>query len=32
MRSLENMEHVVTLEKPVRVKARSALDAMLAVR
>ena len=32
MRSLENMEHVVTLEEPVRVKARSALDAMLAAR
>jgi quinolinate synthase len=32
MRSLENMEHVVTLEESVRVKARSALDAMLAVR
>jgi len=32
MQSLENMEHVVKLEEPVRVKARSALDAMLAVR
>jgi len=32
MRSLENMEYVVTLEESVRVKARSALNAMLAVR
>jgi hypothetical protein len=28
----ENMEHVEPLEESVRVKARSALDAMLAVR
>jgi quinolinate synthase len=32
VQSLENMGHVVTLEEPVRVKARSALDAMLAAR
>lgn len=31
-RSLERMEHVVSLDEPVRVKARSALDAMLAVQ
>jgi quinolinate synthase len=32
LRSLENMEHVVRLEDAVRAKARSALDAMMAVR
>lgn len=31
LRSLERMEHAVRLEEPVRVKARLALDAMLAV-
>lgn len=30
--SLENMEHMVTVEDAVRVKARSALDRMMAVR